>query len=373
MDSIDLFLHKSDDLFLAANSSDEFEILKSAGIIRQLFLEKGMPLFDVANKSLKHKLVFSIIDPIQLKPDILPSPSSWHIFDAIEPSLNLTGHSPLTCNRDKFFSLVLGNKDGVDYTIKDIISYVANKMGAIHKDTPKSKKEKMLEELGKKYIYTNISMVLYHLRSISRVILNALKPFKNRILNISRFEGQPGLSIQLYLKLFYQDSGKTLFILDIGESPDKNRISIYLDERGDLCFRVINSNGNCVFLRAATSQHAFFFETPCHLSFEIVTISNETLLLLDLSNWFFCKFLPKTEIDLSFSSGSPPSVIGSDLFGKEETNISMYDMRFYNHCLTFDEKLQINNYFNQTEYSNTIRFIGNQFLHSKNHPNFIRN
>lgn len=53
----------------------------------------------------------------------------------------------------------------------------------------------------------------------------------------------PGWSLQFLLRFGKPVPGRTNYIFDIGGKPDSNRISLYLDEAHELCFRVIDSKG----------------------------------------------------------------------------------------------------------------------------------
>ena len=142
----ELFIRRLDDLHLSINSGDEYEVLDASGIIRQLFLDDH-PLVDQVNKNHRQKLQFRVNQPIF--PDIpgIPAPDIWCEIGSIDPRRFPQLGESSVLNRNPFLGLLIGRVQGHDYSVKDIISFVANVAGGVHAGSPKNAKDEALNKL----------------------------------------------------------------------------------------------------------------------------------------------------------------------------------------------------------------------------------
>ena len=97
------------------------------------------------------------------------------------------------------------------------------------------------------------------------------------------------------------------------------------------------------------------------------------MLSIEDGNHNYCQiFVGNT--DFSFcDKDSLAFVLGSDYQGKKLTSINLVEIATYERMLTPIEKYQIYKYFLESLQKfeqGFIEFRDNQFLHSKNHPNF---
>jgi hypothetical protein len=262
----ELFIRSLDDLHLSINSGDEYEVLRASGIIRQLFLDDH-PLVNQVNRNYKLKLQFSVIQPSIPAIDGIPEPDVWCAVDSIDPRRSPQLSPSTDLNRDLFLGLLIGRVEGEDYSVKDIIRFAANVAGGIHSGSPKSAKDEALGKIKKLYIFSELSVLLQHLRSIGRIILETLRPLRDKVLNLEKFQDAPGLSFHMALTLLPGEKEKELFILDVGVEEQKDRLSIYLDTHQELCFRLIDSSGHSNIIKAGSHDCAFNFGKPTYLTF----------------------------------------------------------------------------------------------------------
>lgn len=288
----EVFIRSLDDLHLSINSGDKYEVLQASAIIRKLFLD-GDPLVDQINRNHKLKLQFSVIKPIDFRIDGIPEPDVWCAVDSIDPRRSPQLDPSTHLNRDPFLGLPIGRVQGEDYSVKDIISFVANVAGGVHAGSPKNAKDEALNKLKELYFFSELSILLQHLRSIGRIILEALRPLRDKVLNLERFQDAPGLSFHMALTLLPGEKEKELFILDVGIEEQKDRLSIYLDTRQELCFRLIDSSGHLNIIRAGSHDCAFNFGRPTYLTFQVAFKEEEVLLNLDTGGWSMVNIFPK--------------------------------------------------------------------------------
>jgi hypothetical protein len=371
MDAETLFIKSLDDLHFSINSSDEYEILRAAGIIRQLFLDGAASLVDQVNRKYQLKLVFKVIEPKQPLIPGLPPPKMWCALDSIDPRRMPAARFSSDISRDSFFRLTIGSMDGTDYNIHEVAKFVANVLGGVHSGTPSDQKEKLLNELRDTYIFSNVNILLQHIQSIGRIILETLKPLRYKVLSLERFEDAPGISIHIAVALFPDEPEKELYILDIGTERDKNRLSIYLDTRHDLSFRMVDSTGHRTIVRAGPADCAYRYGAPDYFVFEAGILQDEIFLSVEAGGWSFSKTIQRRDLDVSHDRLF--FVLGSDVNGVAETHMSVMEQCVYSRCLRRDERNQLRGYFENNirrGYRANVYFKGNQFLHSAGHPNF---
>jgi len=372
MDAETLFIRSLEDLHLSINSSYEYEILRAAGIIRQLFLDGAASLVDQVNRKYQLKLVFEVVEPKKPLIPGLSTPKLWCALDSIDPKRMPSGQPSTGKSRDEFFALSIGSMDGTDYTIREVVKFVANVLGGVHSGTSSDNKEKLLNELRNIYIFSNINILLQHIQSIGRIILETLKPLRYKVLGLQRFEDTPGISIHVAVSLFPGEPEKELYILDIGTEQDKNRLSIYLDTRQDLSFRMIDSTGRRAIVRAGPADCAYRYGVPDYLVFEAGILREEVLLAVEAGGWSFTKVIQRRDLDINHDQLF--FVLGSDVNGVAETHMSVMEQLVYSRCLRGDERNELRVYFENNirqGYKASVYFKGHQFLHSPGHPNFI--
>jgi len=74
---------------------------------------------------------------------------------------------------DGFLATVVLLSEGITFTVKDLVSGIANTIGGVHLGTPKTDKERELVRFsGLKY---GRNICIYQLRAISRVTLKGIQ------------------------------------------------------------------------------------------------------------------------------------------------------------------------------------------------------
>lgn len=179
IDTETLFIRTLEDIERRLSVTDPYEILQIAGLIRKLFLDDN-PLVDQVNKIHRIKLSFEVTIPID-GPENAPGTIFWTMQDGLDPETALPFMKRKAITRDQFFKTVVTIINRHAYSIREIVQFEANVIGAVHAGTPKTDKESVLKKIDSKISFDGYESSLRQLLAISRVILKALKPLRQAV------------------------------------------------------------------------------------------------------------------------------------------------------------------------------------------------
>lgn len=372
MNDESLFIHSLNDLHKSINSEDEYEVLRASGLIRQLFLDGGISLFDKVNRTHRTKLLFEIAEYDSLK-GLIPTPDIMVSFQELDPEGSPPHWIRKKLKRDDFFSFIVANIEGHEYSIRDLVKFAANIMGGIHSGASSDDKEKNLEKLKGLYIFSNINTALLFIKAVGQNILKTLMPLRNKILGIERFENAKGLSI-FFAIILLPLPDKENFIHDIGIEENRNRLSIFLNSSGDLCLKYINSTGRRYLLNAGSKGFSYYQKT--FLSFQVSFNETEFYLCIEDEKWKHVEIQPINSSEFSQETFDElNTVIGSNVLGKAETHMELIGLLVYSRILPENEQMQAKNTltkdFDKKDLK-VVHFEGNQPMHTPAHPNFTK-
>jgi hypothetical protein len=168
----DLFIRNLDRLKAVLKQPSADGLLESAALLRQLLLDEN-PLLHQVNREVRIKISFLVnrspAYPPGLEPDI------EIIADGIAPSLARIP-SPQEVNLDGLFRQTVLKINGQSATIRDVVQYVANYAGAVHKSTPDTPLTKSLEAVGQSLQLLGAPSVLTSLRGIIDIVVRGCQP-----------------------------------------------------------------------------------------------------------------------------------------------------------------------------------------------------
>jgi hypothetical protein len=192
----------------------------------------------------------------------------------------------------------------------------------------------------------------------------------------AKYENNSGVSIHLVVAL-KQRKNEHNHLLDVGLSKDKDRISIFINERDELCFRVINSFGESFLNKVRQGKRGFQYEQLLYLVFELGIGADYSFLSIEINGIHVIDVrIPNLELNISFET---QFILGSDVNGKAKTYMRMSEILVYARTLTFEERLRTRNWIFDKYlqyfllkglFPEAVLFSGNQFLHAEGHPNF---
>lgn len=164
----------------------EYNVLKIAGLLRQLLLDKHR-LVDIVNSKTRLKkphldIKYEVMDktPYQQMVEDL-KPVFWTMQDGIYPKTALIAGRTKIVDRDGLLSYKVMSFAGSNVTVRDIIMYEAHVGGAIHAETPRETVEKAIHEIANSVNVGGYPPQTRQLLAIARVVLDGLRPLKEQI------------------------------------------------------------------------------------------------------------------------------------------------------------------------------------------------
>lgn len=171
-----LFLRTLEDIERRLVQTDPYEILFIAALIRKLFLD-DFPLVDQVNRNHRLKIKFETTVPFKL-PNGFPAPSFWTVQDGLDPDTAHPGKHRYVASRNQFFQTVVTIVDNHQYSVRQIVLFEANVMGAVHTGSPKTDKEHALKQVDSTIAVGGYAPALRQLKAIARVVLRSLSPLR---------------------------------------------------------------------------------------------------------------------------------------------------------------------------------------------------
>ena len=173
-----LFLRTLEKLHESVTTRDPITALDASLHIRKLLID-GHPLVDQVNRMRGFKLVFQVTEP--LDPGWPAGLIQKSLMDGIDPD-TCPPHVPrLAVNRDGLLSYLIHKSAGHNFTIREIVLFEANIMGAVHADAPREEKLKALQRMNEFIGDTSDRASLYQLRGVGRVILKGLDELRQAV------------------------------------------------------------------------------------------------------------------------------------------------------------------------------------------------
>lgn len=171
-----LFLRTLDDIERRLNQQDPYEILFIAALVRKLFLD-DFPLVDQVNRNHRLKITFETTLPFELPTDF-PAPTFWTVQDGLDPDTAHPGKRRYVASRDQFFQTVVTIVNDHQYSVREIVLFESNVMGAVHAGSPKTDKEHALKQVDSTIAVGGYASSLRQLQAIARVVLKSLSPLR---------------------------------------------------------------------------------------------------------------------------------------------------------------------------------------------------
>jgi len=341
------------------NSDDEYDLIKSSRVLRQLLLD-GDALLHIVNRELRAIPDFRVLGPQDTPgdnffPEVYPAGAA----DTV-PKLNL----------QKFLSYSLGRASGKPITVREIIKFGAIVLGGVHFKEDSSGEYSHISPVHQTGQSGGISPILLALKHIGAVARDALIPVRDQLLVRERFEQGKGWTALLSLRLLPTPPDEENYILDVGADEHKNRFSIYVDSRGELTFRIVDATGKRQYLRAGRVGQAVPLAAPVILLCEMSTVEDETLISIRTDGWDHAEIMRGAALS---EIGDPfHFVTGSDCLGRKKTHMDQFGTLLIARTLSGLETSQAVGYFSDKAATaeHWVNFSGNQFLHSGAHPNF---
>lgn len=198
-----------------------------------------------------------------------------------------------------------------------------------------------------------------------------------RVQAFAKYENNVGRSLH-FMIIPRRLEGRPSYVMDIGSHADRNRISLYFDERQRLVLRVVDGDREAHIVRMAMGDERLLYDRLAYIVCEVGVGAGHAFLSIEIDGQHFADArLPGFDFD---PEGGLPYVLGADVTGTAHSAMDVAEILVYDRTLTFWERVDLRNYV-ASKYAPDVespeaapmrlRFRGNQFLHSVGHPNFV--
>jgi hypothetical protein len=174
MDARRLFLETLRDLGNKVASGDEYDLVRSSGLIRHLLMD-GTSLCDRVNREARVQLLFDVLEPND-------PPFDPIIHLSLAPG-NEIPQSPARTQkkRDAFLKMRVGRLRGVEFDVHDLISYMAHCAGGVHNHAPDSPAQQAIADLEEAFLLFGRPLTLHFLSNLGRIVIAALEPLRQKL------------------------------------------------------------------------------------------------------------------------------------------------------------------------------------------------
>lgn len=175
MNEFEFFVRAVDDLRLRATASadDEYEVLRAAGIIRQLLMDSHC-LVDHVNRTLKQQVRFGVhaYDAAWTPSPDLPQPVlAWTHVAPVRLA-------PRYVSREQLLAFKVLQLHGNTYSVKDIVRVCAHQMGGVHYGAANGPTERALLELNGSISIDQGPFLISTVAEVGRVVCEGLEPLR---------------------------------------------------------------------------------------------------------------------------------------------------------------------------------------------------
>ena len=194
--------------------------------------------------------------------------------------------------------------------------------------------------------------------------------------DVSALANYNGISLHQLIRIQKNKSNGRSYIVDIG-NIEKNRASIYLNEKGILFFRIIDNDSETYTINIKERFESFKIEQLIYLCCELGTSADReySFLRIIINGRELKKLEFENTINLKIEKFRP-MFIGAALDSSSFGNFDLLEFISYGKTLTNNDLLKLLDYFNQKSsqkpnYS-IVGFRGNQFLYRNSLGNFTQ-
>jgi hypothetical protein len=177
-----LFLHTLDDLEERVPlGRGEYDALMCGWLLRKLLLDGGHSLIDMANRpsSRNLRLQYEVVD----KPR--PESHGWLLNGMLYPGDSPPRSPTVALTRDQFLALPTLKALGETITVRELIKFSADRLGAVHFIHPKGGKEEALWEFMRDSSVTGprgkYSLGISDLAAIGKIVLAGVTELRERV------------------------------------------------------------------------------------------------------------------------------------------------------------------------------------------------
>ncbi|MCH8174692.1 MAG: DUF4263 domain-containing protein [Proteobacteria bacterium] len=161
------------------------------------------------------------------------------------------------------------------------------------------------------------------------------------------FEKLPGASLHttVHLRPYLGENAKKKYFYDCGAHLDKERVSVYVDEQGLLCFRLIDSNSNTHLLEIDRDLSEKCYKQMSYLAFEFGTTDKLALIQVLLDGQVIARRDFRPGIALPQKFDLQQYILFMDKTHKYSIPCSMMNFRVWERTFSLQERLAMTDHY----------------------------
>jgi hypothetical protein len=158
-------------------------------------------------------------------------------------------------------------------------------------------------------------------------------------------ENLKGASVHALLQIRPKSNACRQYIFDSGETLNRNRWSIFIDEKRRLCFEVYDSNGKNHLVAVDEGESSLKYDDFFYLCCEFGSSDNFSIMQILVNNVIRSRAESTEPIPLPAHLDLKNSIIGTDLTKTCFAAFTITELIIYNRVLSFPERLDHANHF----------------------------
>ncbi len=189
-------------------------------------------------------------------------------------------------------------------------------------------------------------------KDISQIINN--QQIVSRVL-----ENYPGYSFEMILLLNDTLLNREQYILDLGYNLSQDRVSIFLTEEDDLCFRIIDSSSNSYEVTVKKNQNVYDFKKVLYITFEFGTKDDLSFMRIYVNGSLVEQKIYNLKIHLSLADKLMKTMhMGGDINGNNGGVFMVNTLRVFGMTQSFEQRKKWGEYSQKTFEDKWVSFNG---------------
>jgi len=163
-----------------------------------------------------------------------------------------------------------------------------------------------------------------------------LKELKNEYQkNYGQYEGLNGFSLHCIVQFDRAQKHDKSYLIDIGNEVKRNRISVYINRKDEICFEVISNNFKMRTIKIDGDEINIFNEFK-YLTFEFGIMKKGYYLSILVNSVEYDKLISTLSVDIDFTD--KPMLLGIDITKEKSFKGQMGTFALYDKTNTYREK-----------------------------------
>lgn len=185
-----MYLRTIEELDQLKESHDPYDLIRISDLVYRLLYDRPS-LTELSSKVLgqRFKTVFIVGAEISL-PKGIPAPIFYSVEDGLDPDTSPPWSESRQINIDEFYKMEIMQINGISITVRDLIRFLRNVRGGVHRGSPDNTKEKevAMHDMQQFFGIGGLPAGIRIMRAIGRVTLKSLRPLTEELKRLPHTE-----------------------------------------------------------------------------------------------------------------------------------------------------------------------------------------